>query len=164
MRKIIWIVVVVMAIAGFLIGGYLIWDQVTRVSEAELDHIVQRDGIPFERGNIPTDVIDQLATNRVVVIGEFHFLREHRELTTELVSDLHSRGYRQYLFEWTQAADWLLDDFVNDGGLMPEWTPPHDVGGATITAIRDLNRTLPEDERIHVYAIDVTLDDYGRGM
>jgi hypothetical protein len=98
-----------------------------------------------------------------VLVGETHFLREHRELMVELMRELHARGFRQFLFEWTQVADWLLDDYVNYGGWEPEWAPPQSIGGNMITAIRDLNLTLPEDERIRVHAIDVTLQDYGGG-
>lgn len=161
MRRIGRILVIVIAVAGILVGGYFLWDQVTRVSTAELEQIVRRDVVPFDAQSIPDEVLDRLASNRVVIVGEFHFLREHRELIAELLRQLHARGFRQYLFEWTQAADWLLADFVNDGGLMPDWTPPHDIGGVAITAIRDFNRTLPENERIQVHAIDVHLPDYG---
>jgi hypothetical protein len=98
-----------------------------------------------------------------VLVGETHFLREHRDLVVELMRELHARGFRQFLFEWAQAADWLLADFVNDGGLEPDWAPPTSIGGSMITAIRDLNRTLPEDERIRVHGIDVLLQDYGGG-
>ena len=79
---------------------------------------------------------------------------------SQLLRELHARGFRQYLFEWTQAADWLLANYVNDGGLNPDWASPHG-GGATITAIRDFNRALPENERIRVHAIDITPPDYG---
>jgi hypothetical protein len=78
-----------------------------------------------------------------------------------LLRELHARGFRQFLFEWTQVADWLLADFVMDGGLEPSWTPPLDIGATMIVAIRDFNRTLPENERIQVHGIDVTLPDYG---
>jgi hypothetical protein len=161
MRRVIGILAIAAAIVGIVIGGYYLWDRASRVSTAELEQIVQRDAVSFEPESIPDEVLDRLAANRVVLIGEFHFLREHRELVAGLLRELHARGFRQYLFEWTQAADWLLADFVNDGGLMPQWKPPHDIGGATITAIRDLNRTLPEDEHIRVHAIDVSLQDYG---
>jgi hypothetical protein len=132
------------------------------ISTEELAEIVQRDAVPFEAGSIPNEVLDRLASYRVVLVGETHFLREHRELMVELLRDLHARGFRQFLFEWTQAADWLLADFVNGGGLEPDWAPPLEIGGSMITAIRDLNRTLPENERIQVHAIDVTVD-YGGG-
>jgi hypothetical protein len=160
-RKIMRILVTAMAAVGIVVGGYFLWDQITRVSTAELEQVVRRDGVPFDTGSIPDEVLDRLAANRVVMVGEFHFLREHRELIAELLQELHARGFRQYLFEWTQAADWILSDYVNDGGLMPDWTPPHDIGGAALTAIRDFNRTLPANERIQVHGIDVHLPDYG---
>lgn len=133
-----------------------------QVPAAELQEIVQRDGVPFDAHSVPDGVLDRLASHRVVLVGEFHFLHEHRELMAELLRELHARGFRQFLFEWTEAADWLLADFVQDGGLEPEWTPPLDIGGAMIIAIRDLNRTLPADERIRVHGLDVTVD-YGGG-
>ncbi len=133
----------------------------SKVPAAELERIVNRDSVPFDVQSIPDEVLDHLASNRVLLVGENHFLREHRELMAELLRELHARGFRQYLFEWTQAADWLLADYVNEGGLEPDWIPPHDIGGVTLTAIRDFNRTLPENERIRVHAIDVHLPDYG---
>jgi hypothetical protein len=146
---------------GILVGGYFAWDWQTRVSDEELASVVQRDGLPFAGDTIPDELLDRLATNRVVLVGEFHFLREHRDLMTSLLWELYGRGFRQYLFEWTQAADWLLADYVNDGGLEPTWTPPHDIGGTALTAIRDFNRTVSDDERIRVHAVDVHLSDYG---
>jgi hypothetical protein len=59
-------------------------------------------------------------------------------------------------------ADWLLSDFVEGTGLEPDWTPPLGlVGGETILAVRDFNRSLPVSDRVHVRAIDVNLDEYG---
>jgi hypothetical protein len=162
MRTTMRVLVAVVVIAGISVGGYFLWDQLTRVSTEELEQIVQRDGVPFEVGSIPEEILDRLASYRVVLVGETHFLQEHRELMIDLIRELHARGFRQFLFEWTQAADWLLADFVEDGGLEPDWTPPLDVGGSMIMAIRDLNRVLPEDEHIQVHAIDVTRD-YGGG-
>ncbi len=161
MRKTVVAVIIVVAVAGISAGGYFLWDKVTRVSRTDLESIVQRDGVQYQAGSIPDEVIGKLAANQVVVLGELHFLREHRELVAELVRELHARGFRQYLFEWSQAADWLLADYVGDGVLVPDFTPPHDIGGDVITAIRDFNRTLPESERIEVHGIDVHLQDYG---
>lgn len=161
MRKIVLGFILLVCVVGASIGGYFLWDRLTRVSRADLQSAIEHDAVAYERGPIPEEVLERLAQNRVVILGEAHFLREHRELVADLLRQLHAYGFRQYLFEWTQAADWLLNDYVNDGGLMPDWTPPHDIGGEAITAIRDFNRTLPEDERIEIHAIDVQLPDYG---
>lgn len=136
--------------------------QVTEVSTTELEQIVERDGVPFDMGSIPDEILDRLASHRVVLVGEIHFLREHRELMAELLRDLHARGVRQLLVEWTQVADWLLADFVTDGRLEPDWEPPQAIAaGALARAIRDINRTLPKNEHLQIRAIDVTLDEYG---
>ncbi|MGW8319308.1 MAG: hypothetical protein ACWGPS_08690 [Candidatus Promineifilaceae bacterium] len=160
MRRIISIMVIAVAVVGIMFGAYFLWDQLTRVSTAALEEIVQRDGVPSEAGSIPDEILDRLASYRVVLLGETHFLPEHTRLTAELLRELHARGFRQFLFEWTQAADWALADFVNDGGLLPDWTVPNLLGDP-IVAIRDFNRVLPENERIQVHAIDIHLEDYG---
>jgi len=158
MKRLLSCTIVIMVVALFATSCSLL----PEVSTEELEQIVERDGVPFDVESIPDQVLDRLASHRVVLVGEIHFLREHRELVVELLRELHARGFRQFLFEWTEAADWLLADYVEDGGLEPDWTPPLEIGGSMITAIRDLNRTLPENERIRVHAIDVTVD-YGGG-
>jgi hypothetical protein len=159
MKRLLNLLMVVLAV-GFIATSCSL---VPKVSTAELEQIVQRDGVPFDVQSIPDEVLDRLASHRVVLVGETHFLREHRELMVELLRELHAQGFRQFLFEWTQVADWLLADFVQDGGLEPDWAPPLSIGGDMITAIRDFNRTLPEDEQIRVHGVDVTLQDYGSG-
>lgn len=134
----------------------------SQVSKEELEKVIQRDGIAFDMGYIPDEVLDQLASHKVVMVGENHFLEEHYEFMGELLRKLHSRGFRQILVEWTQVGDWLMDDFVNDGGLENEWEPANDFfGGIIARAVRDFNRTLPDDEHMQIHGIDVTLPDYG---
>jgi hypothetical protein len=146
-----------------LVASMIACSQVTEVSTTDLTQVVERDGLSFSMESIPDAVLDRLASHRVVLVGETHFLREHDELMAELLRELQARGFRQFLFEWAQMADWLLADFVDDRGLEPGWTPPLSIGGSLLTAIRDLNRTLPEEDRIEVHAIDVNLADYGGG-
>lgn len=134
---------------------------VTEIPRAELAPVVERDGIPFEGATIPDVVIDRLAANRVVLLGETHHLREHYAFVAELLGALHGRGFRQLLVEWPHMADWLLEDYVGDGQIAPGWEPPISLGGPMLAAIRDFNDTLPVAQRIHVRAIDVNLDDYG---
>lgn len=133
----------------------------TGVLATDLEPVIERDAITFDLGSIPDAVIDRLAKNRLVVIGETHFLREHREMTVELLRRLHARGFRQFLIEWPQMADCLVEDYLGDGKLWPDWEPPQGVMPEMIGPIREFNRTLPESERLRVRMIDVNLDDYG---
>ena len=159
-RRILQLVLLLVAAVAIAASSYYVWDQATRVPASELQHVVRRNGVPFEAGSIPDEVFDRLAAHRVVLVGETHFLGEHTDFTFELLRGLHARGFRQFLFEWTQAADWALNDYVNNGALTSEWTIPHLLGDP-IVAIRDFNRPLPEAERIEVHAIDIHLADYG---
>jgi hypothetical protein len=147
---------------GLTFGGYFLWDRVSRVSATELEVVIQRDAVPFDLPSIPDEILDRLASNQVVIVGETHFLQEHRDLVAQLLKQLHGRGFRQLLVEWTQAADWLLTDFVSDGGLEPDWVPPNGIfAGDIATVIRDFNRTLPDGEHFQLHPIDVTIDEYG---
>ncbi len=132
------------------------------IPSTELAPIVERDGVPFEDSTIPEEVLVSLADHPVVVIGETHLIREQRELTAAIVEGLHAYGYRQLLLEWPHMADWVMADYVVDGGLAPGWwDPPTWLYGDLLREIRDFNLELPADERIEVRGIDVNLDNYG---
>ncbi len=136
-------------------------NDLTEVRTTDLAETVHREGVPFVVDAFPQELIDRLSSHRVVVVGETHHIKEHGQMMAELVRVLYSRGFRQLLVEWPQAADWLLADFVQGHRLLPDWEPPPLLGGGMITAIRDFNRSLPEGERFQVRAIDVNLSDYG---
>lgn len=134
---------------------------VTEVTTAELTSVVERDGVAFTGQAIPDPVLDRLAANRVVLLGETHHLREHYGFVAALLAELHTRGFRQLLVEWPHMANWILDDYVGGGAIAPNWEPPLSLGQPMFAAIRDFNDTLPPADRIHVRAIDVNLDEYG---
>lgn len=131
------------------------------VTRDQLAAAIERDAIPFEGDELPRAVVDRLAEHRVVLIGETHHLREHWELTTELLRQLHGRGFRQFLVERPHMDGWLLDDqYANGAALVPTWSPPP-YFERRFAGLRDLNATLPPDQRIHLASIDANLDDYG---
>jgi hypothetical protein len=134
---------------------------VTEVPLEVLAGTVERDGIAFTDPAIPDQVVERLAPYRVLVLGETHHLREHYAFVARLLGALHAYGFRQLLVEWPQMADWILEDYVSGGLLEPNWVPPLSLGAPLFAAIRDFNDTLPADERLHVHAIDVNLDEYG---
>ena len=130
------------------------------VTADELSAVVARDGVAFDGATIPTGVLTRLAENRVVLLGETHHLREHWAFVATLMSDLHDNGFRQLLVERPQMNDWLVDDYVLGGELAPDWVPPP-YFDRRFTAIREINATLPAEQRIHVRSIDANEDDSG---
>ena len=128
---------------------------------AVVSAVVERDGVPFAADAIPAEVVNRLAPHRVVVVGETHHLTEHRDFLAALVRELHARGFRQLLMEVPQMADWILVDYVLDGGARPGWELPVELGGALVAEVRAFNRTLPPGEEFLVRAVDANLDDYG---
>jgi hypothetical protein len=130
------------------------------VTREELVSVTERDGVAFDEETIPAEVLDRLALNQVVVLGETHHLREHWAFVATVLQDLHSRGFRQLLFEAPHMADWLFDDYVTGGEIEPRWSPPG-FYEKRLAAIREFNLTLPPEERIHVRAIDVNEEHHG---
>lgn len=130
------------------------------VTAEELSAVIERDAVPFEGASIPDMVLDRLAGNRVVLLGETHHLRDHWAFVSNLLREMHARGFRQLLIESPEMAAWLVDDYVQGGLLAPEWEPPP-FYERRLSAIRAVNETLAPDERIHVWGIDVNEDFYG---
>ena len=121
---------------------------------------MERDGQAFPGVQIPAEVVDRLAGYRVVILGETHHLREHWALVPELVGALRDDGFGQLLIEAPNMAAWLFDDYVMGGLLLPDYVPPT-FWRVRLDPVRELNQTLPPEERIHVYGIDVNEDHYG---
>jgi hypothetical protein len=55
------------------------------VTASDLLPLVERDGIPFDGSSIPGEVVDLLAGNKVVLLGETHHLREHWAFVADLL-------------------------------------------------------------------------------
>lgn len=63
------------------------------VSRGELEAVVARDSVSFVDQMIPAEVLDWMAANRVIVLGETHHLREHWDFTATVLGELHERGF-----------------------------------------------------------------------
>jgi hypothetical protein len=148
-------ILLVLAVASACGGG-----AEAEVGRDELATVIARDVIPFSDGTIPEPVLDWMAANQVILLGETHHLREHWEFTTDLLAELHDDGFRQLLVEQPQMADWWLDAFVTGDPLEPGWEPPPN-WVRKFASLRELNSTLPPADRIHVRAIDVNEEYYG---
>ena len=130
------------------------------VTTGELRAVIEADAVVFEDNTVPGPVVDRLAENRVVLLGETHHLREHWAFVAELMSELDDDGFRQLLVETPQMNDWLIDDYVRGGELAPDWVPPP-FFDRRFTAIREINAALPAEQQIHVRSIDANEDFAG---
>ena len=130
------------------------------VTADELRAVVEQDGVAFDAASMPESILEELSDHDVVLFGETHHLREHWKLVANVLDGLHDDGFRQVLVERPHMNDWLVDDYVLGGELAPGWVPPP-YFDRRFTAIRQLNATLPLDERIHVRSIDANEDHSG---
>jgi hypothetical protein len=147
---------------SLLAGALACGSSPTGPPESIVAPVIESDGIAFDGQAIPAELIERLAPNRVVVVGETHHLTEHREFMAALVRELHGRGFRQLLMELPQMVDWLLVEYVNDGEAVPPgWQLPVELGHQLLAAVRDFNRTVPAGEQLLVRGIDANLDEYG---
>ena len=130
------------------------------VTASELRAVVEADAVPFDGDTIPAPVVDRMAGEKVVLLGETHHLREHWEFVAGLMSELYDEGFRQLLIEAPHMAGWLLDDYVQGSPLVPDWTAPP-FYERRLSMIREFNRSHAAEDPIHVWGIDANEDWYG---
>jgi erythromycin esterase-like protein len=149
----------VMGIGAAMLAATACSSPTADVAATELRAVVESDAIVMDANAVPDVVVDRLAENKVVLLGETHHLREHWEFVATLMSELYGHGFRQLLIEAPHMAGWLLDDYVQGSPLMPDWTvtPFYD---RRLSLIRDFNQTVAADP-IHVRSIDANEVGYG---
>lgn len=119
-----------------------------------LDEIVAHQAVTFDPGTLPPSLVELMAKQRVVMLGEHHGYREHHDLLLDMAKALHGRGARWVLFEGFQAESWSADAYVN--GALDSLSPPtRKYFGYTLDGLRAFNRDLPADERLHVAFVDI---------
>jgi erythromycin esterase-like protein len=133
------------------------------VSGEEMSQLIQTEADAFPGLDLSSEILEELASHRVVVLGETHRLREHWEFLATLVEDLHGSGFRQVLIEAPHMAEWLYDDYVKGGILVPELELPKFYEDR-LAGIREVNQGLEPGEQIRVRAIDVNEEHHGGGQ
>lgn len=133
------------------------------VSREEMVQLIQTTAVAFSDLNLSSEILEDLASHRVVVLGETHRLREHWQFLATLVEDLHGSGFRQVLIEAPHMAEWLYDHYVHGGVLVPELELPKFYEDR-LAGIREVNEGLDPGERIRVRAIDVNEEHHGGGQ
>ena len=124
------------------------------VSAERLQGVLERDLVRLDDDELPASLLERLARYRVVVVGEYHGLAEHDVFVGKLVTALHDHGVRTLLLEFPQAYDWLLDGYVR-GRLETPGESALRTYGPMLERVRERNATLPAEEHLRVFAIDV---------
>lgn len=82
----LWSAALALALAAAAVVTWIaLPSPVEGVSRATLEPVVERDSIGFNGNTIPDPILDRLAANQVVVLGETHHLREHWALVAALL-------------------------------------------------------------------------------
>ena len=123
------------------------------VDRDALHAIVERDIVRFDDG-LPEAMIERLADQRVLVVGEFHDIFEHDAFVANLVVALQPHGLTTVLLEFPQVFSWLLDAYTRGVADTPGEGALRTYG-ALLERIRAANAALPTDQQIAVRAIDV---------
>ena len=103
----------------------------------------------FAPHHVPDALIDTLASRRVVLLGETHYVQEHQEFVLELLSRLHPSGLRWFTQEMPHAYSWIVEDYVL--GLRD--TYPESVRRMDeywIEGLRAFNERQSETERVRM--------------
>ena len=124
------------------------------VDAEALRAVVERVAVPFDASAPPDALVERLAAADLVVVGEHHGISEHGSAVASLVAALHAHGLRTLMLEYPQAVTWLLDGYAR-GMLDALDAAATATYGELLAGVRAFNLTLPPDERVRVYAIDV---------
>lgn len=118
---------------------------------------IESNIVIFDGTVIPTELIERLEDKKVVVVGEYHGIQEHKEFVTDLMLDLNNYNqFDQLLLEMPHSLGLILEDYTwGEIDQLPAYFERFPQ--ADISRIRDFNQNVHEEERIRVRAIDITL-------
>ncbi|WP_026477700.1 hypothetical protein [Alkaliphilus transvaalensis] len=116
---------------------------------------IESNIVVFDETVIPTELIERLKDKKVVIVGEYHGIQEHKDFVTDLMLDLkYYNQFDQLLLEMSHSLGWILEDYT--WGLIDQLPAYFEkLPQADISRIRDFNQNVPEEERIRVRAIDI---------
>jgi hypothetical protein len=123
-------------------------------TRAQLAPVVARDAVLFAPATVPAALAERLASARVVLLGEVHYMQEHQDFLAVLVAALQQAGFRRVLQEEQHAVAWTGEEYVM---LRSDELPPDAAAfdRTLLEALRSLNAQLPEAERMHFGGFDI---------
>jgi hypothetical protein len=121
---------------------------------AAVEPVVARDAVLFDRGAIPDAMAASLASARVVLLGETHYVQEHQELLVALIPRLHAAGFRLLLQEQMHATAWAGEEYAQlRSDALPVEVAAFD--RTLLDGLRAFNATQPEADRLHFVGFDM---------
>lgn len=129
----------------------------TSCNQSQIREIVKNNIILFEE-NFPQELIDTLSDNKIVVVGEYHDIKDHRDLVTELAITLNRESeFKLFLTETPHGVSWMLEDYC-----LGEFSKTSDLfefikgnSQVDLDKIREYNDSLPKNQRIKVKGVDI---------
>jgi hypothetical protein len=124
------------------------------VPRATLEPFVGRDVVLGAAGSVPDALVADLATARVVLLGETHYVEEHQAFLITLLAKLHAAGFRFIAAEAMHATAWLGEEYVmlRTTRLTPDLSM---LQRELVNGLRGFNAAIAEADRIHFVGIDV---------
>jgi len=141
---------------GLLLIGSAGADEVREVLKSEL--------VTYEPGQLPDAMVDRLAENELVLVGEYHELAEQDDFLADLITALHPRGFDRVLIESFSILGWFAERYAL-GEV--DWLEPDNDAEAyyfglvarderdLLRTVRKLNESLPEGQKITVDFVDI---------
>lgn len=121
---------------------------------AVLQPIVARDAIFTAPGTAPDALVTRLASSRLLLLGETHYVEEHQQLLAALLPRLHAAGFRTLVDEMPHATAWTGEEYVmGRGATVPRPLAMFDQ--ALLDGLRAFNAGLPDADRIHFAGFDM---------
>ncbi len=121
----------------------------------ELKNIIERDIMVFAEEKFSDEFINKISEYRVVMLGEYHGVKEHDQLVIDLIIKLNNKaGFNQLLLETPHALGWILEDYT--AGHI-EYLPDffQSMGMIDLGQIKEHNKNLSDGVGITVHAYDI---------
>lgn len=123
-------------------------------SNAQWDAAVGSGLETIENGALPDRFANAIASCKILVLGEEHYVQEHQEFVAASLPALHKLGYRTLLIEECQAYDPIIDAYTTGKTGEIPWRLKA-MNGYLLDKAREFNATIPDNQKIRVAAIDI---------
>ncbi|MTI71659.1 MAG: hypothetical protein FH751_15535 [Firmicutes bacterium] len=128
----------------------------------KVKNVVKRDLIMSDSNNLNNEMLSSISKKGIIVLGEYHGVKEHHELLKNLAIELNKKNYNTLLIETPQAWSWIYEDYTtgNISEVDEIISKRFRFYTANLKDIRKYNINLPEKERLRVKTIDINHNPY----